>query len=124
MSAYIYKGTIVKEGSGLAIVTCVVNKTSFNNSVYANEHENDDESYLTEKLNMIMHHIGCVGFICALLFLISILSWIAIKVWVQEKYELSDDRVLNDALHALVTAVVIMIMVLPEGLPLMKLLAL
>jgi hypothetical protein len=52
------------------------------------------------------------------------MSWIAIKIWVTEQYELSDARVIDDALHALVTSVVIMIMVLPEGLPLMKLLAL
>jgi magnesium-transporting ATPase (P-type) len=52
------------------------------------------------------------------------MTWLAIKIWVQERYELTDPRVMNDALHALVTSVVILIMVIPEGLPLMKTLAL
>lgn len=52
------------------------------------------------------------------------MSWLAVKIWVQGKYELTDPRVINDAIHGLVTAIVILIMVIPEGLPLMKTLAL
>lgn len=124
MSPYIYKGTIAKEGSGYAIVTCVGKNTNFNLSDYTDEHDNDDQSTLDVKLQNIVWYIGCIGTVCAILFFISIMTWLAIKIWVQEKYELTDPRVMNDALHALVTSVVILIMVIPEGLPLMKTLAL
>lgn len=115
-SPFVLSGSQVAQGTGEMVVTCV-GKNSFEgkNRELIQGDEEEGETALQEKLNRIAAGIGKVGFVMALLTFFVLMVYMVIDIisrggWFAEHTQY--------IIKSFITAVTILVVAVPEGLPL------
>jgi len=112
---YLYRGTVVCEGDCTLEVKVVGDKT-FYGEMYSELQEDTIESPLKQKLGMLADQISKFGYIgAALIFLVSLVQELIIKGNVPSE----PIGWVNLIVNCIALAVVIIVMAVPEGLPMM-----
>ena len=114
-------GTQIIDGSGEMIV-CAVGNNSFNGRnrlLLSKDNENNSEENLTplkKQLNDLADLIGYFGYImAALIFIVIILKDIFIKIYYKEK--IFCFTTLDTIINAFILAITVIVVAIPEGLP-------
>jgi Ca2+ transporting ATPase len=110
----VISGSKVAEGTGYILVTCVGHHTFMGKNKNLIQSQDEEETPLEKKLNRIATGIGWIGFIVAMLTLLVLWSYILYDItqqgWKQE--------FLSHFISSFITAVTIIVVAVPEGLPL------
>jgi len=123
-SVSVYRGSVVGEGVGLMQVTVVGDKSVYG-AIARELQENDDRpSPLKVKLAKLAKGISVFGYVGGVLIA---LLFLFLKFFVQNGFDGSAiaayfrkwDVVLSDVIESVMLAVVVIVMAVPEGLPLM-----
>ncbi|KAL8154318.1 hypothetical protein V2J09_012078 [Rumex salicifolius] len=115
---FLLSGTKVQDGSANMLITAVGMKTEWGRLMTTLNEEGDDETPLQVKLNGVATIIGKIGLVFAVLtFLVLIARFVVNKIAQNElsSWESSDALTLLDYFA---TAVTIVVVAVPEGLPL------
>jgi Ca2+ transporting ATPase len=78
----------------------------------------DEQTPLQNKLNTIVEWIGKIGIISAALVFLALVLRIVFDIWAFGERDLSDEQNLTDVTQAFIVAVTVVVMAVPEGLPL------
>jgi len=119
----VFRGSTVTSGRGVMEVTCVGNAT-FYGKIAKDIQEKSPESPLKNRLNVLAKFISKIGYACAFLV---ILSYLFSVVFINNNFEW--DKILEmitsfkvmapHLLYALTLGVTIIVVAVPEGLPMM-----
>lgn len=115
---FLLSGTKVQDGSGKMLVTAVGMKTEWGKLMETLSEEGDDETPLQVKLNGVATIIGKIGLLFSILtFIILLGRYILQKIGDDElmNWSLEDAKIILDYFS---TAVTIIVVAVPEGLPL------
>ncbi|CAL5993249.1 Calcium-transporting_ATPase [Hexamita inflata] len=109
---WIISGSLVQEGSGRMLVTAVGKSSIHGEMMMALGEENNEDTPLQQKLNQIVKYIGYVGSVsAAFTFIVLIIKFFAAgKQSNKENY--------TEWISFLILAIAIIVMAIPEGLPL------
>lgn len=110
---FVLSGCTTVAGSG-QFIAIAVGKNSQWGIIQSHLEKEQDETPLQEKLDEMAAQIGYVGMGAAALTFIAMM---AIKIWVNPAY-LQDKSILKHALDAFIIGVTIVVVAVPEGLPL------
>ncbi|XP_041993927.1 putative calcium-transporting ATPase 11, plasma membrane-type [Salvia splendens] len=115
---FLLSGTKVQEGSGRMVVTSVGMKTEWGRLMVTLSEGGDDETPLQVKLNGVATVIGKIGLVFAVLtFAVLTVRYLSVKVMDGEIASWSMLDVVN-LLNFFAVAVTILVVAVPEGLPL------
>lgn len=114
---FIFKGCITTDGDAKAIVTCVGTNTNEGQMQKQMDFE-DEPTPLQRKLNTIVTWIGMIGIISAALVFLALTLRLVFDIWAFGSRDLSDAQNLTDVTQAFIVAVTVVVMAVPEGLPL------
>jgi len=78
----------------------------------------DNPTPLQRKLNTIVTWIGMIGIVSAALVFLALTLRLVFDIWAFGSRDLADERNLNDITQAFIVAVTVVVMAVPEGLPL------
>lgn len=109
--------TLIQTGTGRAIVGCVGPNTRAGQA----ERILDIESELTplqKKLETIANQIGTLGVYVAILTFIAMTVRLLVAIFYANERDLTDKQNLTDLLDAFIIAVTVVVVAVPEGLPL------
>lgn len=123
INSKLYKGTIASSGDGIMKVTSVGTKTMYG-SIINELSLNDGNSPLKERLSHLAKIISTIGYIGALLVFISYLFSVIVisnnfNINLIIKTVTNIPLLINYIIYALTLAVTIIVVSVPEGLPLM-----
>lgn len=110
----VISGSKIAEGTGFVLVTCVGHHTFMGKNKNLIQSQDDEETPLEKKLNRIASGIGWIGFIVAMLTLLVLWAYIVYDISQQgwsQKY-------ISHFISSFITAVTIIVVAVPEGLPL------
>lgn len=111
-SSAVFRGTMVVDGHGRFVVTEVGDKTKLG-QIAANLSENESDTPLVQKLTKLAKQISIIG-ISGATFIFLVMSGITFSHWNGEVLPL-----LHGLLQAFILAVTIIVVAVPEGLPMM-----
>ncbi|KAL8098298.1 calcium-transporting ATPase 4, plasma membrane-type-like [Apium graveolens] len=115
---FLLSGTKVQDGSGKMLVTSVGMRTEWGRLMVTLSDGGDDETPLQVKLNGVATIIGKIGLVFAVLtFFVMTTRFIVVKSLNNEIYKWSMSDALN-LLNFFAIAVTILVVAVPEGLPL------
>ncbi len=115
----VFRGSIVCSGEAIAKVIKVGDNTVYGNIAKELQESQDRDTPLKVKLTKLAGDISRFGYIGGIAIAIAYLAHCLITTQVPiNEYVLSID-ILKDLLHAVMFAVIIIVMAVPEGLPLM-----
>lgn len=114
VNPFLISGTMIKEGKGKAVVVCVGDSTRMGRLRQLME-EGDDMTPLQRKLARIADGIGLVGLIVAAVTGIVMGIWLVVDIIKVDKV---DDSFAQRGINILIFAITIVVMAVPEGLPL------
>eukprot|EP00055_Hartaetosiga_balthica_P006118 m.18829 g.18829 ORF g.18829 m.18829 type:complete len:849 (-) comp5020_c0_seq1:1035-3581(-) len=110
---YFLSGTQVINGSGTMLILCVGN-SSFHGRIMIKLRTEDQDTPLQEKLSKLANLVGNFGAITALvIFTIQLIKYFAV-----EGADVDRDQALNNVVDCLIIAISIVVVAVPEGLPL------
>lgn len=112
---YLFSGSKVIEGSGEAVVCCVGMLSSIGKSKKLLEEEEDKPTPLQEKLEVTVMHIGAIGLVAAVLTFLALLIYDIIEAAEDGEWTTKHWRAV---LTSLILAITILVVAIPEGLPL------
>ncbi|XP_027355864.1 putative calcium-transporting ATPase 11, plasma membrane-type isoform X4 [Abrus precatorius] len=115
---FLLSGTTVQDGSAKMLVTCVGMRTEWGRLMDTLNEGGDDETPLQVKLNGVATIIGKIGLVFALLTFLVLTSRF---LWAKTIHHQITEWSLDDAsklLNFFATAVIIIVVAVPEGLPL------
>lgn len=124
-SSSLYRGSIICNGSGVMVVTVVGDKSVYGKIAEELQTTNDRPSPLKVKLKKLAKGISIFGYIGGVLIAI---SYLILKFFIENNFDpvliseyFTNDPlvVLGDCIEAVMLAVTIIVMAVPEGLPLM-----
>ncbi|CAL5988856.1 Calcium-transporting_ATPase [Hexamita inflata] len=109
---WIIAGSLVHEGSGRMLVTAVGNNATHGEMVKIFRENNNEDTKLQQKLNQIVKYIGFMGFVsAAFTFIVLIIKFFAAgKQFNNKNY--------TEWINFLNITIAIIVMAIPEGLPL------
>jgi Ca2+-transporting ATPase len=114
---FLFKSCNVEEGSGWMIVTSVGSNT--NEGQMAKQMDFDkDLTPLQCKLNTIVEWIGIIGIVSAALVFLALVLRLVFDIWAFGTRSLTDESNINEIVQAFIVAVTVVVMAVPEGLPL------
>lgn len=113
-SRFLLSGSKIVEGSGLALVLTVGKHTFIGKNLEKILNVEETETPLEKKLNYIAELIGKVGFFSAALTLIVLLGYIFYNI-IEDGW---DEKYLQNIVKSFIIAVTIIVVAVPEGLPL------
>ena len=116
-SPFLISGTKVVEGTGKMMVLAV-GKDTFENQLKAKLQEKDDMTPLQEKLMDLADQIGKLGMWSAGITLAALYIHLIYDTLVESKYELFSGDFFRKVVDYFIIAVSIIVMAVPEGLPL------
>jgi len=119
---YMLSGCCVAEGSGKMMVLCVGPHSEWGKTLAQLQQRGDNETPLQKKLSSLADVIGKFGILFALAtFLISIVGWLITKMVFASQHPTEQVFHATDAniiVQYIVTAITIVVVAVPEGLPL------
>lgn len=115
VNPFLISGTMVENGRGLAVVVCVGENTRMG-QIQQMLDDSDDMTPLQQKLGRIANRIGVMGLIMAGVTAIGMTVWLVYD-------SIADGQGFNEArihriIDILIYAITIIVMAVPEGLPL------
>lgn len=120
----VFRGSVVYSGNGIMKVTVVGDKSVYGQIASELQGEEERESPLKLKLGKLAEDISKFGYIGGILIAVSLLFQ---RIVIHNNFEI--DKIIaycsnwmglfNDIVHAVILAVIIIVMAVPEGLPLM-----
>lgn len=114
---FLLQGSLVEEGTGKAIVLAVGDNTNQGKAGLSMNIE-EEQTPLQNKLDTIANQIGKLGFAVAILvFIIVCVRTMLLIFWEQER-SLTDNQNIADVLNAFILGITIVVVAIPEGLPL------
>ena len=114
---FIVQGSLVESGSCKAVVCAVGNRTAQGKAGLAMTMESD-QTPLQKKLDSIANTIGKLGTYVAVLTFIAITIRTMCLVFLKHQREFTDEQNWKDILDGFIIAVTIIVVAVPEGLPL------
>lgn len=121
---FLISGTMIKEGKGVAVVACVGENTRMGR-LREMLNQEEDLTPLQRKLERIANGIGVMGMIAAGATAFFMLIWLIISIFngeLEERAAEEDTATytygINKGIGILVYAITILVMAVPEGLPL------
>jgi len=121
----VYRGTMVSDGRGQFVVTHVGDKTRLG-QIAANLGDSESETPLVQKLTKLAHQISLFGMITAGLIFV-VMSGLAFWSWTPDWTDGTLAALLpllKGTLSAFIIAVAVIVVAVPEGLPMMVTMAL
>lgn len=119
---YMLSGCCVAEGSGKMMVLCVGPHSEWGKTLAQLQQRGDNETPLQQKLSSLADLIGKFGILFAIAtFLISIVGWLITKMVFASQNPRDQVFYATDAnvvVQYIVTAITIVVVAVPEGLPL------
>lgn len=116
-SPILVSGTMFKQGSGLMIITCVGESSAIGRiKKTVDENNDDDETPLQKKLTKIAEDIGKLGLVCAILTAIIMIVRCIIKYATEKRGWQSEHTSL--IVQAFLIGITVLVVAIPEGLPL------
>ncbi|MDR0337135.1 MAG: calcium-translocating P-type ATPase, PMCA-type [Planctomycetaceae bacterium] len=115
--SFVFRGTMIADGHGQFVVTKVGDKTRFG-QIAANlgSSESENETPLTQKLSVLAKQISIVGMTCAVLIFV-VMACFTFWNWNNGNNDLFG--LLRGLLTCFVVAVTVIVVAVPEGLPMM-----
>ncbi|MDR2757246.1 MAG: calcium-translocating P-type ATPase, PMCA-type [Planctomycetaceae bacterium] len=112
--SFVYRGTMISDGHGQFVVTKVGDQTRLG-QIAANlgDAESESETPLTQKLSVLAKQISIVGMTCAVL-IFAVMAFFTFWNWNGDLFAL-----LRGLLTCFVVAVTVIVVAVPEGLPMM-----
>jgi Ca2+ transporting ATPase len=114
---FVLQGSLVESGTAKAVCLCVGNKTTQGKAGLTMNME-QDQTPLQAKLDTIANTIGKFGTYVAILTFIAITIRTLCYVFFKHQREFMDSQNLDDILEGFIVAVTIIVVAVPEGLPL------
>ena len=119
----VYRGSVVVNGSGVFIVTGVGNETYYG-KIAKDIQEKTPDSPLKNRLRVLATFISKIGYICAFLVIVSYLFNVVV---VQNNFDLDKIKLMLGSfktftphlLYSLTLGITIIVVAVPEGLPMM-----
>jgi len=115
-SPILVSGTMFKQGSGLMIITCVGMNSAIGRIKKTINDNEDDETPLQKKLEKIAEDIGKFGLVCAIFTLIVMVVRAVINVLTDKRKWNKNDT--NLIIQAFLIGITVLVVAIPEGLPL------
>lgn len=120
----VFRGTVVCNGNGVFLVTTVGDKTVYGEIARELQQDEDRDSPLKVKLTHLAEGISKFGYIGGILIAVAFLFQ---RIVIHNHFVLADIIsyasnwmvLVNDIVQAIILAVIIIVMAVPEGLPLM-----
>jgi len=114
---FLLQGALVEEGSGKAIVLAVGDNTNQGRAGLSMNIEGDDTP-LQKKLATIADQIGKLGTAIAVLCFIIVCVRTMLSIFWEQERSLTDNQNIADVLNAFILGITIIVVAIPEGLPL------
>ena len=119
---FFLNGSSVRAGEGFALVTATAPNTEMGRTMLAIEEEDDEKTPLESKLDNMAKLIGYLGLAVAILvFIVSMIRWIVENATDSDELhgdEPWDREEMLRILHFFIISVTIIVVAIPEGLPL------
>ena len=125
LDPFLFSGSQLLSGQGKALVICV-GENSVNGKIMKslNDSDNDDEvTPLQNRLNILANNISKYGFLASIILFIVLLSKFLIQI-ANGEISLTFTQKLSKFINIIITAITIVVVAIPEGLPLAVTLAL
>ena len=118
--AFLLARSLVMSGSGRAVVCCVGKHTYIHEKMSKEKLEDleTEDTPLQKRLERIATQIGGYGYICAFFIFLAQCLFLILKILIDGSTELLDQETLIKLLDFFTTAMAIIIVAVPEGLPL------
>lgn len=114
---FILQSTVVQAGEGKALVCAVGDNTLAGKAQRSIDLENE-LTPLQKKLETIAEQIGMIGFYVAILTFIALVVRLMISIFLLKNTSFLDYNNLTTVLNAFIIAVTVIVVAVPEGLPL------
>lgn len=114
---FVVQGSLVETGECRAVVLAVGNRTAQGKAGLSMNMESD-QTPLQKKLDSIANTIGKLGTYVAILTFIAIVIRTLCIVFIKKEREFVDEQNLEDILNGFIIAVTVIVVAVPEGLPL------
>lgn len=114
----LFRGSVIVEGNGLLLVQ-KIGAASLYGQLTQELREDDRESPLKLKLKALAQHISKLGYTGAVLIAVAVMLHKLMASGGWTAYTSNWTLVLSDLLQAIILAIIIIVMAVPEGLPLM-----
>ena len=114
---FLLQTTLVAEGEGYAVVVAVGTNTFVGRTGLSMNIEKD-LTPLQKKLETIAEQIGKLGLYCAILTFIAMSIRLLCKIFLAHSRQLDDGQNLMDVLDAFIIGLTVVVVAVPEGLPL------
>jgi len=111
----LFRGSLVTQGNGYMLVTEVGDDTYFGKMALEVQYESE-ESPLKEKMTRFALTLSRFGYFCA--FCVAV-AYIVNSVFISGEFVFTAKNILSELLHALTLAVSVVVVAVPEGLPMM-----
>ncbi|CAG9317273.1 unnamed protein product [Blepharisma stoltei] len=114
--SFLISGAKIIEGSGLVLV-CAVGQHSVlgRNRRMMNTLADEPETPLQERLTVLATFLGKIGFYAGIILSIALLLHLFIGAWIDERW---GNQEWTDLVDAIILGITIMVVAIPEGLPL------
>jgi P-type Ca2+ transporter type 2B len=116
-SCVVLSGTNLAEGVGVILVIAV-GKNSAEGRIMDLAEQSEDITPLMKKLNKLAENIGKAGVVCALITIISLYSRFGIEFATQKRTSWNNSNDPNQLISYFITAITVLVVAIPEGLPL------
>ncbi len=113
-----YRGSVVVEGQGIMKAVCVGDSSVYGQLTQELK-DVERDSPLQLKLRQLAGHISVFGYTGGIVIALAVMLHWMIQAGGWTMYLAQPDRVVGDLVQAVILAVIIVVMAVPEGLPLM-----
>ena len=114
---FVLQGSLIENGSGKAVVLTVGDNTNQGKAGLSMNIE-DETTPLQNKLDTIANQIGKLGFAVAILVFIIVCVRTMLRIFWEQERSLTDNQNIADVLNAFILGITIVVVAIPEGLPL------
>jgi len=114
---FLLQGSLVETGTAKAVVLAVGENTNQGRAGLSMNIE-EDETPLQNKLDTIANQIGKFGFAVAILVFIIVCVRTMLRIFWEQERSLTDNQNIADVLNAFILGITIVVVAIPEGLPL------
>lgn len=116
-NCFLFQSSIAETGEGKAIVCVVGERTRVGRCQRMLDFEND-QTPLQLKLESVAETIGYMGLAFAVLTFLALITQLLVQVFYYHEREFTDLRNLDAVIDAFIIAITVIVVAIPEGLPL------